>query len=71
MKDENINDVHIVIFKHTNMINNGDIGCLNIDNNEATCKIFKHDATTSIIITSQDIGFKVIGKLALVINNCQ
>lgn len=57
---------------------------LYIDNNEATCKIFKRDPITSIImllpanndyqpiiITSQNIGFKVIGKLALVINNRQ
>lgn len=84
MKNENINDGDLVIFEHTNVINNGDIGCFNIDNNEATCKIFKRDPITSIImllpanndyqpiiITSQNIGFKVIGKLALVINNRQ
>lgn len=84
MKNENINDGDLIIFEHTNVINNGDIGCFTIDNNEATCKIFKRDPTTSIImllpanndyqpiiITSQNIGFKVIGKLALVINNRQ
>ena len=39
-ENENINDGDLVIFEHTNVINNGDIGCFNIDNNEATCKIF-------------------------------
>lgn len=84
MKEENINDGDLIIFEHTNIINNGDIGCFCIDDNEATCKIFKRDSATSIImllpankdfqpiiITSENKGFKIIGKLALVINNRQ
>lgn len=84
MIEENINDGDLIIFEHTNIINNGDIGCFCIDENEATCKIFKRDPVTSIImllpanndfqpiiITSKHTGFKIIGKLALVINNRQ
>ena len=84
MIEENINDGDFIIFEHTNIINNGDIGCFCIDENEATCKIFKRDPVTSIImllpanndfqpiiITSKHTGFKIIGKLALVINNRQ
>lgn len=84
MIEENINDGDLIIFEHTNIINNGDIGCFCIDENEATCKIFKRDPITSIImllpanndfqpiiITSKHTGFKIIGKLALVINNRQ
>ena len=84
MIEENINDGDLIIFEHTNIINNGDIGCFCIDENEATCKIFKRDHVTSIImllpanndfqpiiITSKHTGFKIIGKLALVINNRQ
>lgn len=84
MIEENINDGDLIIFEHTNIINNGDIGCFCIDENEATCKIFKRDPATSIImllpanndfqpiiITSKHTGFKIIGKLALVINDRQ
>lgn len=84
MKDENISDGDLIIFEHTKIINNGEIGCFCIDDNEATCKIFKRDYETSIImllpansnyqpvvITHENTGFKIIGKLALVINNRQ
>lgn len=84
MKGENINNGDLIIFERTDTINNGDIGCFCIDENEATCKIFKKDITNSIImllpanndydpimITLNNQNFRIVGKLALVINDRQ
>lgn len=84
MIGENINPGDLIIFEKTNYVDNGDIGCFCIDDNEAMCKKFKKDDRTNIImllpandkydpvvITLENDNFRCIGKLALVINDRQ
>lgn len=84
MSGENIYDGDLIIFEQADILNNGDIGCFCIDENEATCKIFKKTTNNSIImllpankdydpvmISKSNRHFRIIGKLALVINNRQ
>lgn len=84
MIGENINPGDLIIFEKTDYVDNGDIGCFCIDENEAMCKKFKKDDRTNIImllpandkydpvvITLEHDNFRCIGKLALVINDRQ
>lgn len=82
MIDENINQGDLVVFEKCNHLRNGEIGCFTIDDNVATCKKFYLDNSNqcvilqpanpeySPIVVSQEnmMGFKIIGKLSLVIN---
>lgn len=84
MIQQNINDGDLVIFEKCDQIENGQIGSFSLDGEEATCKIFKKDNKSGLImllpannkynpipITADNSDFRVIGKLALVINNRQ
>ena len=84
MINQNIHDGDLVIFERCNTIENGQIGSFSLDGEEATCKIFKRDTKTGLImllpanikydpipISPDNDNFRVIGKLALVINNRQ
>lgn len=80
MSGENINDGDLIIFEKTSMVDNGDIGCFCIDDNEAMCKRYKKDDRTNIImllpanddydpviVTLENTNFRCIGKLALIL----
>lgn len=84
MIQQNINDGDLVIFEKCHQIENGQIGSFSLDGEEATCKIFKKDIKSGLImllpannkydpipIAADNNDFRVIGKLALVINNRQ
>lgn len=84
MINQNIFDGDLVIFEKCSTIENGQIGSFIIDGETATCKIFKRDAKSGLImllpannkydpipITEANENFRVVGKLALVINNRQ
>ena len=84
MINQNINDGDLIIFERCNTIENGQIGSFSLDGEEATCKIFKKDSKTGIVVllhandkydpipvAPDNPNFRVIGKLALVINNRQ
>lgn len=82
MIDENINQGDLIVFEKCSQIRNGEIGCFTIDDNVATCKKFYRDDRNqciilqpanpeySPIVVSQAnmMGFRIIGKLSLVIN---
>lgn len=84
MTGERIYNGDLIIFEKTNYLENSSIGCFCVDDNEAMCKIFKKDDKTNIImllpanekydpvlITLENTNFRIIGKLAIVINNRQ
>ncbi len=84
MINQNINDGDLMIFERVNTIENGQVGSFILDGQEATCKIFKRDSKTGLImllpannaydpiaIEKDNANFRVVGKLALVINNRQ
>lgn len=84
MINQNINDGDLIIFERCNEINNGQVGSFIIGDEDATCKIFKRDNKTGLImllpannaydpipISPENQDFRVVGKLALVINNRQ
>lgn len=84
MINQNINDGDLMIFERCSEINNGQVGSFIINDEEATCKIFKRDTKTGLImllpannaydpipISTDNQDFRVVGKLALVINNRQ
>ncbi len=84
MIDQHIFHNDLLIFEKTNQLQNGDIGSFNLDYEDATCKIFKQDPKSKMImllpannmydpipITEEYPQFRVLGKLALVINNRQ
>lgn len=84
MINQNINNGDLMIFEKCNQINNGQIGSFIINDEQATCKIFKRDSKTGLImllpannaydpipIEPDNQDFRVVGKLALVINNRQ
>lgn len=82
MIDENINPGDLIVFEKINNLRNGDIGCFTIEDNVATCKKFYRDNSNQCIILQpanpeyspivinqeNQAGFKIIGKLSLVIN---
>ncbi|WP_455683610.1 LexA family protein [Thomasclavelia sp.] len=82
MIGENINPGDLIVFEKCNQIRNGEIGCFTLDDNVATCKKFYLDNVNQCIIlqpanadynplvinNDNQIGFRVIGKLSLVIN---
>lgn len=74
MTGAGINDGDLVIFKKTNVINNGQIGCFCIDENIATCKKYSqiggsiyllpaNDKYQPIPIEPENRCFRVIGLL--------
>lgn len=84
MINENIKHGDLLIFEKCEQLNNGQIGCFTLSENEAVCKIFQRDERSGnvllisannyyspITITDEDHAFRVIGKLALVLNNRQ
>lgn len=84
MINQNIHDGDLIIFEKTNTIENGQIGSFILDGEDATCKIYKKDSKTGLIlllpandaydpipISSDNESFRIVGKLALVINNRQ
>ena len=84
MINQNIHDGDLIIFEQTNTIENGQIGSFSLDGEAATCKIFKQDRSSGNIVllpandaydpiwvSPDNHTFRVIGKLALVINNRQ
>lgn len=84
MTGQNINNGDLIIFEACSQIENGQIGSFIIDDADATCKIFKQDSKSGLImllpannqydpipITKDNTSFRVLGKLALVINNRQ
>lgn len=82
MIDENINPGDLIVFEKCNRVVNGDIGCFTIDDNVATCKKYYLDNKnrciilqpanqnySPIVVNEENMfGFRVIGKLSLVIN---
>ena len=82
MIDENINPGDLIVFEKINTLRNDDIGCFTIDDNVATCKKFYRDNKNRCIILQpanpdyspivinqeNEAGFRIIGKLSLVIN---
>lgn len=76
----NINDGDLLIFEKTQVIENGQIGCFCIDNNDATCKRYyktdqalimlqpSNEKYQPIAVTVENTCFRVLGKLALTIN---
>lgn len=82
MIDENINPGDLIVFEKISNLRNGDIGCFTIDDNIATCKKFYRDNKNHCIILQpanpeyspivinqgNEAGFRIIGKLSLVIN---
>ena len=82
MVGENINPGDLIVFEKCNQIRNGEIGCFTIEDNVATCKKFYRDNDNQCIILQpanpdynpliinrdNQAGFRVIGKLCLVIN---
>ena len=84
MIGQNIQDGDLMIFERCSQIENGQIGSFILDGEEATCKIFKRDRKTGLIlllpannaydpipIQRDNHQFRIVGKLALVINNRQ
>lgn len=84
MIDQHIFHQDLLIFEKTNILQNGDIGSFNLDYEDATCKIFKQDPKSHMVmllpannkyapipITEEYTQFRILGKLALVINNRQ
>ena len=80
MDGANIHDGDLLIFEKTNILNNGEIGCFCVDNNEAMCKKFyktdsgiimlqpANDKYDPIAVTIENQCFRILGKLAIVIN---
>lgn len=82
MIEENINPGDLIVFEKCNHIRNGEIGCFTLDDNIATCKKFYQDTKNQCIIlqpanpdyspliinNENHDGFRIIGKLKLVIN---
>ena len=82
MQDESIHSGDLVIFEKTQNLHNGDIGCFSVEDNVATCKKYYKDNTnhciilqpannkySPIIINEYNYqGFRIIGKLSLVIS---
>ena len=82
MIDENINPGDLIVFEKCNHLKNGDIGCFTLEDNIATCKKFYQDDDNQCIILQpanssyspiiinyeNQNGFRIIGKLSLVIN---
>lgn len=76
MINAGINDGDLIIFKKTNQIDNGQIGCFCIDDNVATCKKFSriggsiylmpaNDKYQPIPITPENTCFRTIGLFVL------
>lgn len=76
MIEANINDGDLLIFEKCQHLENGQIGCLCIDENEAVCKKYYYDQSTGIItlqacnhnyspivIALENVCFKVLGRL--------
>ena len=80
MIDANIHDGDLLIFELTNILENGQIGCFCIDNNEAMCKKYyktdsgiimlqpANDKYDPIAVTVENQCFRIIGKLVGVYN---
>jgi repressor LexA len=81
MINENIKEGDLLIFEKTNLLQNGHIGCFCIDSNIVTCKTYRYDQKSGIImllpannkydpitITLENQNFRIIGKLALKIS---
>ncbi|MGX8834011.1 S24 family peptidase [Amedibacillus sp. YH-ame6] len=80
MVEANINEGDLLIFEKTNVLDNGQIGCFCVDNNDATCKKFyktdsgiimlqpANDAYDPIAVTIENTCFRILGKLALTIS---
>lgn len=80
MVDANIHDGDLLIFELTNILENGQIGCFCIDNNDAVCKKFyklesgiimlqpANDNYNPIEVTIENTCFRVLGKLIGVYN---
>lgn len=84
MIGQNIYDGDLIIFEKCNTIESGQIGSFSINEEDATCKVFKKDARSGLImllpannkydpipITEECSFFRVNGKLAMVLNNRQ
>ena len=70
MINENINQGDLIVFEKSNQIRNGEVGCFTIDDNNH-CIILQpaNPEYTPIVINQESqAGFRVIGKLTLVIN---
>lgn len=77
MIEANINEGDLLIFEKSQHLENGQIGCFCIDENEAVCKKYYYDQLTGIItlqacnhnyspivIALENVCFKVLGRLA-------
>ena len=82
MTGENIHEGDLLVFEITQHIENGEIGCFCLEHNSAVCKKFYHDKDKNVVtlqsanseyapitISYGEIDFRVVGKLALVINS--
>lgn len=80
MDGANIYDGDLLVFEKTNILENSQIGCFCVDNNDAMCKKFyktdsgiimlqpANDKYDPIAVTIENQCFRILGKLAIVIN---
>ena len=80
MIDRNIQDGDLMIFERCQTLEDGQVGSFILNEDDATCKIFKHDASGNvvlmpaneqydpIIIDSFNESFRIVGKLAYVVS---
>lgn len=80
MDGANIYDGDLLVFEKTNILENSQIGCFCVDNNDAMCKKFyktdsgiimlqpANDKYGPIAVTVENQCFRILGKLAIVIN---
>lgn len=80
MVDANIHDGDLLIFEMTNILENGQIGCFCVDNNDAMCKKFyksdggfitlqpANDKYSPVVVTVENQCFRILGKLIGVYN---
>ncbi|MCR0257683.1 helix-turn-helix domain-containing protein [[Clostridium] innocuum] len=80
MDGANIHNGDLLVFEKTNILENSQIGCFCVDNNDAMCKKFyktdsgiimlqpANDKYDPIAVTVENQCFRILGKLAIVIN---
>lgn len=80
MDGANIHDGDLLVFEKTNLLENSQIGCFCVDNNDAMCKKFyktdsgiimlqpANDKYDPIAVTVENQCFRILGKLAIVIS---
>lgn len=83
MVGKGINEGDVLIFEKTESLDNGEIGCFCIDDNEAVCKVFRrmsdnlillesaNEKYDPIIVDNATSNFRIIGKLRFKLQQVQ